>query len=153
MSKKLIVLRGARALLDDPERWTCGALGRDDGFSRSYCLMGALWSSSGADVGRWLGGATLTVRGGDYSRFKHIVHAASDEIERTLMYRGDPGMSVAQFNDSHATHRKVLEVLDETIARVERDERELEEVDVEEEIEEAREIDEDVEIVREGAVS
>ena len=90
-------LRAARALIEQPERWTQNAYARDD--SRQPCsptdLIATCWCATGAisRVSRW----SITNENKAWDTLNFIT-----------------GVSVARFNDSR-THAEVLAAFDRAI--------------------------------------
>ena len=110
MNEVLSVLKGARELLSDPERWTRGAFARDrkggpvtpfNPRACQWCVTGAINATSSI-------GCACANRG------------AALALWKTLVERGDHTRLVAQFNDDPCTaHADVLALLDATIERLE----------------------------------
>lgn len=103
MISKLTILKGARAILDSPNRWTRRSYARDangrpvpimDGKACSFCLVGALGRAAGG-----LAGAHLAER------------ILSDEL---MDYAPDWN------DDPERTHEEVIAVLDAAIEKLSR---------------------------------
>lgn len=97
------ILKADRELISDPNRWTQGAMARDEWGNKVFPSMiasGVRWSAEGAiavaGTWHWMAGQSVVV----------LMETASL-----------PPGTMSAFNDNH-THAEVLDLFDRTIARL-----------------------------------
>jgi hypothetical protein len=109
LNPTLDVLIRARGLISDPKNWGTGKLRQWTGEGRTaYCLHGAVATAV------WGENAPDFERDGDPSVKLYL--KAIDALQDTL-YRAGSHARPHFYNDTH-THAEVLQLLDETIARL-----------------------------------
>lgn len=105
------VLKGARALISDPAKWTQGVEGYFSG--DCFCIRGATWEVSGVPRGHCPSPALAEAEGELLQTVRHVTPTF-----RIVKRRG-VGM-LADWNDrARRSHAEVLNLFDRTIARLE----------------------------------
>jgi hypothetical protein len=105
-------LRAARAVIAYPDHWGRFDLHRDG----RYCMLGAMWSAAGVDLGDpW----TMSPSFETHERWLRMIDcvAAEPEVRENVKFCST-SKAVSIWNDCSAGHSEVLAVIDRCIERL-----------------------------------